>query len=71
MHLPLVVPFGGDREDALNMVAMVRRLEGGEAEERSDRGQAKIACRHTGRATFLDIVEKPADKIRRSISHET
>ncbi len=64
MQLALVVSLARYREDALDVCAVGRFLEGCEPEEGADGGQAQVARPGAGATFLLDIIKKRADKRR-------
>src|SRR5271166_6524160 len=64
MRLTLVVALARYREDALDMRAVGRLLEGREPEERADGGQALVAGPDASAPLRLQILQKRADERR-------
>src|SRR5271166_830532 len=64
MRLTLVVALARYREDALDMRAVGRLLEGREPEERADGGQAQVARSDASAPLRLEILQKRADERR-------
>ncbi len=62
MHLTFVVPLARYRENALDMGAVGRLLEGHEAEEGADGGQAQVARPHAHASLRLKFIEKRTDE---------